>query len=206
MNPPESASVLVVKVGGSLLAWDELPDRLRALLHSRRVERPIIVVGGGAIVDCIRELDSVYRLGEVRAHQLAMRGLELTAHVLADLIAELQLVDDTESLETAWERGRFPLLNIGRILAADQSVDQNWSVTSDSLAARIAARLQARELLLLKSTPIPPGIDRVEAARLGLVDPAFPEFSALLDHVAALNFRDPVSEVITLRRPSARSG
>ncbi len=58
-------------------------------------------------------------------------------------------------------------------------------------AARLADRLGAPELVLLKSAPLPTGANRAEAARLGLVDPAFPAASRNLPFVAYLNLRDP---------------
>jgi hypothetical protein len=64
-------------------------------------------------------------------------------------------------------------------------------VTSDSIAARLAVRLGAQELLLLKSAPLPPGADRAEAARLGLVDPAFPAVARPLRSVRYQHLRDP---------------
>ena len=62
-------------------------------------------------------------------------------------------------------------------------------MTSDAIAARVAVVLAAIELVLLKSAPMPPGVDRREAARLGLVDPAFPEVSGPLDRVTYVNYR-----------------
>ena len=55
----------------------------------------------------------------------------------------------------------------------------------------LADLLGAPELVLLKSAPLPPGIDRSGAARLGLVDPAFPVASRDLARVGYLNLRDP---------------
>ena len=66
----------------------------------------------------------------------------------------------------------------------------SWDVTSDSIAARIAAGLHASRLVLLKSASLPPGADRAEAARLGLVDPVFPSVARELKIVEYVCLRE----------------
>ena len=69
----------------------------------------------------------------------------------------------------------------------------SWSVTSDSIAARVAVAFEADQLILLKSVTIPPGMDWEEAAEHGYVDewfartvqPALPRLQ-----VSAVNLRD----------------
>ena len=64
----------------------------------------------------------------------------------------------------------------------------SWSVTSDSVAARAAVVAKAERLFLLKSVTIPETLDWREAARLGCVDPFFPEVALGLT-VTAVNLR-----------------
>jgi len=64
---------------------------------------------------------------------------------------------------------------------------------------RFAALLGADQLILLKSTDAPPGLDRERAAALGLVDPIFPAASRTLRRVAMLNLRVPGAVPIRLR-------
>jgi aspartokinase-like uncharacterized kinase len=176
MNPP-----VVVKVGGSLLDWPGLPVRLVEYLASRRRDRPVLIVGGGRFADALRELDAVHALGEARSHALALRVLDLTSRVLVELVPGLVLVETLGALPDAWSQGRVPVLAPRWFLDDDDRspdpLPHAWTTTTDAIAARVAARLGARELVLLKSTPPPPSCDRAEAARLGLVDPEFPRAS-----------------------------
>jgi aspartokinase-like uncharacterized kinase len=49
-----------------------------------------------------------------------------------------------------------------------------WTVTSDTIAARVATAIEADILILLKSVSWPAGRDFDEASRLGVVDEYFP--------------------------------
>ena len=189
-----SRPVVVVKVGGSLLDWPELPGRLSAYLESRRADRLVVIVGGGRFADALRALDALQGLGEARSHALALRVLDLTAHLLASLLPGLAAVDDLDDLPSAWSSGLVPVLAPRRFLDADDRspdpLPHAWTTTTDAIAARVAVRLEAEELALLKSVSLPNGCDRAEAARLGLVDPEFPWASKGVPVVTFLALRE----------------
>lgn len=185
----------MVKVGGSLLDWPSLPGRLTDYLASRQGDRLVLVVGGGRFADALRDLDATHSLGEARSHALALRVLDLSAWVIVDLVPGLVVVDGVDALESAWSGGLVPVLAPRRFLDADDRsgvpLPHAWSTTTDAIAARLAQRIGAGELALLKSAPLPPGTDREQAARLGLVDLEFPPASAELPVVAYVWLRDP---------------
>jgi 5-(aminomethyl)-3-furanmethanol phosphate kinase len=186
--------IVVVKVGGSLLDWPELPARLVSYLEGRRGDRPVLVAGGGAFADTLRDLDACHSLGEARSHALALRVLDLSAHVLADLLPGSKLVDGLAAIHDAWAIERLPILAPRRFLDDDDRspdpLPHTWATTTDAIAARLAVRLGARGLALLKSTPLPEGINRQEAARLGLVDEEFPRAADGVPGVTFVNLRD----------------
>src|SRR5262245_30988403 len=84
---------VVVKVGGSLYDLPDLGPRLRAWLGQRPELAPLLVPGGGAVVDFVRNLDRRHRLGEEASHWLALRGLTLQAHFLAALLPNAVVVN-----------------------------------------------------------------------------------------------------------------
>ncbi|CAN5911126.1 hypothetical protein BH23PLA1_BH23PLA1_18500 [soil metagenome] len=205
----ESSPLVVVKVGGSLLDWSELPERLGAYLARRSQDRLILIVGGGPAADLIRRLDDRHRLGDDRAHDLALRALDLTAHVLTALLSDLVVVDRVERIEAIQRSERVPVLAPRLWLDEDdrrspEPLPHCWEVTTDAIAARLSARLEASELVLLKSAPIPVGADLDTAARLGLVDPTFPNEARALPLVTYLNLRDANASTAWLSR--SRSG
>jgi aspartokinase-like uncharacterized kinase len=191
MPPP----LLVAKVGGSLLDWSGLPGALTAFLDRHRDRRLVLVVGGGETVDAIRSLDQIHSLGEHASHHLAIRAMDVTAHCLAAIVPGLVVVEAIADLPPVWSGPPIPVFAPRRFLdredrdAADP-LPHSWAVTSDSIAARLAVRLGADSLTLLKSTSPPTPIDRAGAAALGLVDPTFPAVSRPLARVSLLNLRD----------------
>jgi 5-(aminomethyl)-3-furanmethanol phosphate kinase len=193
-------SVSVVKVGGSLFDWPLLPARLTKFLAARalerRQERIVLIAGGGGAADFVRLADRVQRLGEQRAHRLALHALDLTAEFLvAVLPGSFVAVDSIAAVQTAWTERSFPVLAPRRFIqdsdfASAEPLPENWDVTSDTIAARVASHLRADCLVLLKSAPLPPGATRRAAASLGLVDPIFPRAARILARVEYVNFRD----------------
>ena len=186
---------VVIKVGGSLLDWPALTTMLDQYLRTRRAERLVIVIGGGPVTDVVRKLDLTHTLGQERSHALALRSLDLTAHLLAAIVPALVVADRIESLETVWAESRVPILAPRIFLdevdarSADP-IPHTWEATSDSIAARVADSLDSPELVLVKSAPLPHGVDRQGAAQFGLVDPLFPRSARRLVRVTYLNLRD----------------
>jgi aspartokinase-like uncharacterized kinase len=197
-----SPGATVIKVGGSLLDWDELPLRLGSFLktsieHEREAGAGIVLIaGGGPAGDMIRTMDQIHKLGDVKAHRLAIRALDLSAHLLAALLPGSRVVDHLEGLHTAWSSGEIPILAPRRFLEEDDDLGPDplpasWDVTTDSIAARVAVRLGATRLILLKSISLAGGICRSEAAHLGVVDRFFPVVSRELKVVEFVALREP---------------
>jgi aspartokinase-like uncharacterized kinase len=186
---------VVVKVGGSLFDLPDLGPRLETWLKQQAIALPLVVPGGGRTADVVRDLDRTHSLGEETAHWLALRGLTLNAWFLCRLLSgwKAEVVKRTEDCALLWARSALPVLDPHAFARADEgrpgSLPHRWSVSSDSLAARAAVVLGAKELILLKSAPLPPGAGWAQAGRLGFVDPCFPEMAGAIPSVRAVNFR-----------------
>jgi aspartokinase-like uncharacterized kinase len=186
--------IVVVKLGGSLLDLRELPERLAAALAWLFPRRHLVIGGGGGAADFIRRLDHVHQWTRDASHALALRSLDLTASILASLVAGSIVVEDRAGCLAAWESGRLPILAPRRLLETeDRGVDAlpaSWDVTTDSIAARVARILGARTLLLLKSVD-PPRAGNAEAlVESGFVDAFFPVAARGLASVWTINLRD----------------
>jgi aspartokinase-like uncharacterized kinase len=193
--------IVVVKVGGSLFAWPELGPQLEQWLRALSPARILLVPGGGAIVDVVRDLDRCHGLGEEAAHWLALRALTLNAHFLATVLASLRatVVADFQQCQGAWAREELPILDALEFARMDESHPDHlphlWSSSSDSVAAIVAVRIKAQRLVLLKSKEVPKRNEWMKPA-FGLVDPIFAAVinqaitAGLELEISAMNFRD----------------
>lgn len=196
MNPNP---VTIIKVGGSLLDWPELPDRLIRFLERRHDEdpgfRPVLLCGGGPFADAVRRLDRAHGLGDFAAHRLAIQAMDLASTILLCLIPGALGIESAQAIDQEMTPEDIPLLVPSLIIDELESQEASplppsWDVTSDTIAAWIAGRLQARSVVLLKSASLPAHATRDLAARLKLVDPFFPLISSGVAQVEYLNLRD----------------
>ncbi len=205
IDPPPTT---VIRLGGSLLGLPDLPARLADVLGDFSRPRPILIVGGGEPVECLRRWDRLYGLGEETCHWLALRVLSIHTGVVEQLAPDLAAVDVPGACPALWQRGKTPVLDSHRFIAdvdahAPDPMPRRWRVTSDSIAARIATTLGAPEVVLLKSTTFPPGLSTIEAAAKGLVDPHFPTAARDVERIVSVNLRDDSPAESVLVQPPA---
>jgi 5-(aminomethyl)-3-furanmethanol phosphate kinase len=152
------ASIRVIKLGGSLLGWPQWPIEFRTWRARQSPAADVLVVGGGALVDALREWDRAHCVSTAAAHWLAVGAMGLTARMALELLPDTVLVNDETGLHRDAE-GSLQVFDCERILQKyPADLPHNWHVTSDSIAAYLAKRLEASELVLLKSTlPVTPG-------------------------------------------------
>lgn len=159
----------VVKVGGSLFTLPDLRRRLSAFLPA------LLVPGGGALADAVRDIDRAHGLGEEASHWLALRACTVNAHFLAGLL-NLPVLDHPRRGPGVLDPFAFLLADEGKAGALPHS----WDATSDSVAAR-AAEVAGLPLVLLKSA---------EPGATDYVDPLFPTIVARAGlSVRAVNLR-----------------
>ena len=189
--------VRVVKVGGSWLTSHELPRRLRNWLAAQATAQPdshfVLLAGGGKWVDAIRAIDARTPLGEERAHWICVALMDITAGLLGAMLPELRAAATLDELAVRLHEPGVTLLRPRRFVEEREPalpgtrLPANWSVTSDSIAGRLAVVLGADELVLLKSVPPPVaagGQNWLEQlATTGHVDEFLPRLSAELPPV-----------------------
>jgi len=143
-------SPLVVKVGGALSAVPGALDDIREALVALAIRTPVVVVpGGGPFADQVRRTQQEVGATEDAAHWMAVLGMEQYAHLLADHVPGARLVDTLDALRAA-AVGEVLIFAPYRWMRREDPLPHSWEVTSDSIAAVVAAALGARELLLVK--------------------------------------------------------
>ena len=185
----------VIKLGGSLLDLPDLQPRLKNFLADLSRPHPVFTCGGGSTVELIRRWDRAFDLGEEASHWIAVRALTINSLVLERALPVLERAESSSAFASIWARGKVPLYDAYCFLrdadeASRDPLPRRWRVTSDSIAARMAAVLGAPEVILLKSVTPPEGITIEAAARAGIVDPHFPVASRDLDRVVLVNLRE----------------
>jgi len=140
----------VIKLGGSLLTAEELKPWLN-IINQQGDGKVIIVPGGGIFANAVRHADEAVALSDRCAHELALMAMDQYALLLKDL--EPNLVICRSELEIAgrsWQHRGLVWMPSNMVLK-DISIPHNWSVTSDSLAAWLAKKLNAEHLVIVKS-------------------------------------------------------
>ena len=168
----------VVKLGGSLFARSGWRAEVTTLLAG--IATPwLVVTGGGSLVDALRALDAAAAQPPELMHDVAIRCMGVTARLAAaalglPLVVEADPAAPAAGLDTAAGLGRA-----GRLA----TLPVGWHVTSDSIAAAVAANVGGT-LLVVKSVPPPcPGPDLAALAAAGWVDDFFPTAAAPLAEV-----------------------
>jgi aspartokinase-like uncharacterized kinase len=185
---------VVFKLGGSLLTLPDLGDRIRSIVACRSDQLCLVVVGGGAAADVVREWTQIHQLDDESSHWLAIRSLDLNRHLLETLLCWRSV----SSLEDAFGQGKHdqsPLLLDVHSFAKHEEpreaerLPHNWNITSDSLAAWAAIRLAADELVMLKSISVPQRLTAQEASDRDMVDPHFPQLARQLQRISWCDLR-----------------
>jgi aspartokinase-like uncharacterized kinase len=140
----------VIKVGGSLSEEPERLIELCAELSGLAKEYGVVVVpGGGRFADAVRDSDERFNLSSGISHRMAILGMDQFGLLLAQLTPNscaTPLLDDAKQLS---ETEAVPVFLPSRLMFKEDPLKNSWDVTSDSIAAYVASRLQAAKLILV---------------------------------------------------------
>lgn len=189
----------VVKLGGSLLDFDGLAPRFREWLCAQPPMQTVMIVGGGAMADVIRDAFARHAIEEEAAHWLCIRILGVTAELVSRLLPESMLVKRFEEIDRPEYSGRLVIFEPEQFLRDEarivepfglETLPHCWDVTSDSIAARLALVLRAEELVLLKSSLPAQSRTLCELANAGYIDRYFPIAANSFPLVRFVNLRE----------------
>lgn len=192
--PTSKPPIAVLKLGGSLLTYAKLLPALERLRTRMTEFRMLLIPGGGAVANAIRQWQRIHALQDACSHWMAIRALTFNAQLLQSLDDRLRLVDDRTSAEQHWQSHPIAILNCEAYLLAEQprqplELPHHWDATSDSVAGWVAITWPADRFILLKSVDAPDDLTLAEASRAGLIDPQLPRWSQRLPQPAWVNLR-----------------
>jgi aspartokinase-like uncharacterized kinase len=147
----------VVKIGGSLLGSPELARWLELFVKFSD-GKVIIVPGGGLFADAVRKAQAQSNINDAVAHKLAVLAMDQFGLLLAGMNPGLATASsELEIAERTWQHRGIVWLP-SKMVLADDTIPQNWQVTSDSLSAWLANKIGAEQLVLVKSRQLPPHV------------------------------------------------
>jgi 5-(aminomethyl)-3-furanmethanol phosphate kinase len=167
---------LVLKIGGSLLATGRAHDVLAMVVQSKR--HVVIVPGGGAFADAVREAQAEQGFNDAVAHRLAILAMHHMAAEFQDMQPGLTAAETIGEMQSAWQLRQTPVWLPWEMAGHEATIPQDWSMTSDGLAAWLAGKLEAAEVALVKSCVVPPDASLADLAAADVTDPQFPAFVA----------------------------
>ncbi len=143
-------------------------------------ERPAVLVpGGGAFADTVRDEQQRLGFSDEAAHFMAILAMHQTGTMLVDMQPGRLTAAATEAeLRGALGRGEVPVWMALSMAMTDPHLPRDWSLTSDGLAAWLALQLRIPEVWLVKSATVPAGATLPSLVAQEIVDPVFADIVA----------------------------
>ena len=191
----------VVKFGGSLLSSSGLGQRIKGWRERQPPAPTAWVVGGGKLVDVVRDWHAnqskEYATAKEAAHWMSVDLMSVTAKMFASSVGAWPIESSPESLQQRFRAGsQNVIFDCGAWLRTVDDLPCTWTVTSDSIAGRLAIELSCRQLVLLKSRAAA-GKTIEENVANGVVDEYFSKLG-LQCQVTMVNFNSNAPEVSSI--------
>lgn len=162
----------IVKLGGSTALDAELELWIAALAGSAL---PLVVVpGGGPFANRVREVQHRMGFSDRAAHAMAILAMDQFGHVLVDRNPRLVPAHSLSDLNRELAAGGVPVWLPSTLAIPAPDIRASWDITSDSLAAWLAGKIDAETLLLIKQNAGFSGHDDIAAlTERGILDSGF---------------------------------
>lgn len=159
---------VILKIGGSLI--DESAKIIKIVsdhFAGSNNTQVIVVPGGSIFANNIREVSEKYSITEEAAHWMAIAAMEQYAYLLKDL-SGIETIQDIEDIHRP-----ISILLPYRILKEMDELPHSWDITSDSIAAWVAHKINAKLVKvtdvdgILKDGKLIEEISRTELVKMG---------------------------------------
>ncbi len=132
----------VVKIGGSL--FPEYSIKLARKLVGHDV---LIICGGGALANQIRDYHHEINLSPTAGHQTAIICMDILGMLLVDKVKNSEAVRSLDEAKIVLKQGNLPVLLPSMLLEDLDPLEHSWRVTSDSISLYISQLLKAKLLI-----------------------------------------------------------
>jgi 5-(aminomethyl)-3-furanmethanol phosphate kinase len=162
----------VLKLGGSLATSGRLTGILDLVVATRR--NVVVVPGGGPFADAVRIAQPEFMITERLAHTLALLAMHQMGLVIASRHVRFTPCDTLADIAAALGAGQLPVWMPFALQSHDETLPNDWTTTSDALAARLAERMLGVPVALVKSCAVPPAVTLAQLTTSGITDATFP--------------------------------
>ncbi len=162
----------VIKIGGHLAEDPVLTEWLQKIadLGGGRV---VLVPGGGDFARHALHMRDTWNISPLTMHNIAVLGMGQFAFMLQALRPEFELCAREEDILKTLHSGRVAVwMPLAQLRHAAQTPEHSH-VSADGLALWLAERLNAEELVLVKSSPLPAMADWESLEAAGIIEAQF---------------------------------
>jgi 5-(aminomethyl)-3-furanmethanol phosphate kinase len=168
----------VIKLGGALAKTGSLRGWLDVIGEAGG-GRVVIAPGGGAFADQVRIAQKEWQFPDSSAQRMAVLAMEQYALMLCGIRQEFAPVANVSEIQHMLSQNRVPVWLPSLMLLREADIAHTWDVTSDSLAAWLARKIEASALMLVKEVKVESkAIHASKLAEREVVDASFPQFAA----------------------------
>ena len=166
---------VIIKLGGSLADSSLLEEWLDCIETSSQ-DKTVIVPGGGMFAEQVRTSQRQWRFSDEVAHSMALLAMQQMAMLFQGINRRIQIAGTAEAINHIFRRQQAVIWSPDLAWLERSEIPASWEVTSDSLAAWMATKMNADRLVLVKSAKIPEPGTIPQLTELGIVDKAFTHF------------------------------
>jgi len=143
---------IIVKIGGKILENAEdlnsTISQLTQLFAEERIQKIILIPGGGLLANFIRQVYSDLKLTEELAHWMGIISMNYNGIELGKKFSELDVIEDINRLKKIDKC--FCIFLPYRFLKEIDRLPHSWDVTSDSITLFLAKELEIPHCFLIK--------------------------------------------------------
>ena len=150
-------SLIVLKLGGSLIQSKELTFWLENIFSKPKKNICIVVPGGSIFAESIRITQKRLNFSNEVAHKMAVLAMNQYGYFLTGINTNINIIKDIKKIKEIKEikenNNSFLWLPDS---ASDDDIElpKTWAFTSDSIALWLATFLKADKLIMVKSKKI----------------------------------------------------
>lgn len=169
--------MIVIKLGGSLAALGKLQQCLDKIDQDYQGRAVVIVPGGGAFADQVRDAQQQWQFDDRTAHLMAILAMQQMAFLLKALKPHFMIAASIDEISNQINQPGIFIWSPDITELDSAGIPSSWDISSDSLSALLAKTLDADRLILVKSVNIEPNFDVLKLVQEQNVDASFHKFT-----------------------------